>query len=390
MTMTKRSGGILRGAAAVLMSVVLGIESAAAADPVRIGVLSSTTGPFSDLGTRMNEGIRLYLKLHGDTVAGRKLELIFRDDTGPFPDVARRLVQELITRDKVELLTGFVGTPVALATIPLSTEAKKPTVLIQAATSGLTEKSPYVARVSFTVGRMAATIGNWAAKNGIGRVYTLVSDYAPGFDAEASFIRNFTEGGGKVIGSVRMPLTNVDYAVYLQRAKNEKPDAVFGFVPAGRAGIAFMKAFDDLALAKAGIRLVTTGDIVTDAALESIGDPALGVISAFHYSTAHESAENAAFLKAFREAYGDAQVDFMTLQGYDAMAAITAALARTGGDTDPDRIMAALSGLKLASARGPITINPQTRDLDQTVYFRRVEKRNGRLVNIEFDRIDPK
>ncbi len=379
------ASGIVAGIIASVAGLPVG--TAQAADPVRVGIISSNTGQFSDLGERVNAGIRLYMKLNGDTVAGRKVELIFRDDTGPFPDVTKRLALELIARDKIDILTGFISTPGALATVPVATEAKKPTLLIQAATSGITERSPYMARLSYTVGGMAAPMGEWAARNGLRRVYTVVADYGPGFDAEAAFTKGFTGNGGVIAGNLRAPLTSYDYAVFLERVKNEKPDAVFAFVPAGRSAIAFMKAFEDLGLSRAGIKLITTGDIVAEAGLPAVGDPALGVISTFHYSTVHESAENTAFLKAFREANGDVEVDFLTVQGYDTMDAIYQALKKTGGDTNPDKFMAAISGLKLNSPRGPITINAQTRNVDQTIYIRRVERRNGKLVNVEFDKL---
>jgi len=385
-----RRGTVLRAACALAAAVALHAVPAAAGDTIRIGVLNSTSGQFSDLGQRLGEGIRLYMKLHGDTIAGKRVELVERDDTGPVPDVAKRLTLELVTREKVDLLIGYIATPNALSSIPVAAEAHKPMLLIQAATAGLTERSPYVARLSYTLADMTAPIGQWAATHGIRTVYTIVADYTPGYQGEEAFIKAFTAAGGRVVGSVKVPLASVDYAVFLQRARNEKPDAVFGFVPAGRAGIAFAKTFDAMGLAGDGVKLITTGDIVVDSGLDAIGDSALGVISTFHYSITHDSPENKAFIKAFHDMYGaEARVDFITMQAYDAMDAIYTVAARLNGDIDPDKFMAALSGLKIASPRGPITIDPQTRNVRQTIYIRRVEKRDGHLYNIEFDTVDP-
>ncbi len=379
------------GTALLLVAAPLALpRDALAADTIKIGVINSTSGQFADLGVKINEGIQLYMKQHGDTVAGKRIELIMRDDTGPNPDVTKRLALELIARDKVDLLTGFVSTPGAIATIPVATEARKPTIIMQAATGGITERSPYMARLSFTLGQVAGPMGEWAAKNGLPTVYTIVADYGPGYDGEAAFIKAYTANGGKVIGGVRTPLASNDYAVYLQRVLNEKPSAVFAFVPAGRSGIAFAKAFNDMGLTKAGIKLITTGDIVSENGLEAIGDSALGIISAYHYSASHDSPENKALQKAYTEAYGPkARLDFLVMQAYDTMSVICNVAEQLRGDMDPDKVMAALAGYKFVSARGPVVINAQTRTVDQTVYIRRVEKRDGLLQNIEFDKIEP-
>jgi branched-chain amino acid transport system substrate-binding protein len=364
---------------------------AQSADTIKIGVINSTTGQFSDLGVKVNEGLQLYMKLHGNTVAGKRVELLMRDDTGPVPEMTKRLAIELIGRDKVDILTGFISTPGAMATFPVSTEGRKPTILIQAATAGITERSPYMARISYTLAQVAGPLGEWAAKNGIPSVYTVVADYGPGTDAEAAFIKAYTSNGGKIVGTVKAPLASNDYAIYLQRVLDVKPApaAVFAFVPAGRSGVAFAKTFTDMGLAKAGIKLITTGDIVSEGGLEAIGDSALGIISSFHYSAAHDSPENKAFVKAYMESYGSkSRPDFLVMQAYDTMAAIYAVITQLRGEVDPDKFMTALAGMKMMSPRGPITINAQTRNVDQTIYIRRVERRDGLLQNIEFEKIN--
>lgn len=364
---------------------------ARSADTIKIGVINSTTGQFSDLGVKVNEGLQLYMKLHGNIVAGKRVELLMRDDTGPVPEMTKRLAIELIGRDKVDILTGFISTPGAMATFPVSTEGRKPTILIQAATAGITERSPYMARLSYTLAQVAGPLGEWAAKNGVPSVYTVVADYGPGIDAEAAFIKAYTSNGGKIVGAVKAPLASNDYAIYLQRVLDVKPApaAVFAFVPAGRSGVAFAKTFTDMGLAKAGIKLITTGDIVSEGGLEAIGDSALGIISSFHYSAAHDSPENKAFVKAYMESYGSkSRPDFLVMQAYDTMAAIYAVITQLRGEIDPDKFMTALAGMKMMSPRGPITINAQTRNVDQTIYIRRVERRDGLLQNIEFEKIN--
>jgi branched-chain amino acid transport system substrate-binding protein len=351
-------------------------------------VLAAFSGPFADYGKNIENGMRTYLKLHGDTYAKRKIELVLRDTTGPAPDVAKRLAQELSTRDHVDFLAGFDFTPNAMAVAPLATEAKKPMIVMNAASSVITTKSPYIARVSFTLPQVTAPLAEWAAKNGIKKVYSLVADYAPGLDAEASFKKAFGAAGGQVIDAVRVPLKNPDYAPFLQRVKDSKPEAVFIFLPAGEPGIAFMKAFKERGLAKAGIRLIATGDLTDDSVLPAMGESTLGVITTHHYSAAHDSAENKAFVKAFGEVSGGRRPNFMAVGGYDGMAAIAEVVEQLKGNLDGDKAMAILKGLTLASPRGPIVIDPATRDIVQTVYVRRVEKIGNELYNVEFEHFD--
>jgi branched-chain amino acid transport system substrate-binding protein len=360
---------------------------AAADGVIKIGVIIELSGPFADVGKKIDDGIKLYLRQHGDVAGGKKVQVIVRNVTGPAPEVARRLAQELVTQDGVDILAGFGLTPNALAAAAIATEAKKPMLIMNAATSIITSKSPYVARFSFTLPQVAAPLGEWAAKNGIRKVFTIVSDYAPGLDAERAFGKSFAKHGGTVVGGVRVPVQNPDFAPFLQRARDAKPDAVFAFVPAGDQGIAFMKTYAQRGLAQAGIKLVTTGDVVEDAVLDAIGDSALGVVSTHHYSMAHESPENRAFVKAWVEAFGPAaRPDFINVGAYDAMEAIFRVSKKLGGVIDPDRFMAEIKGLEIDSPRGHIFIDPATRDVVQTVYVRRVEKKDGRLFNVEFEK----
>jgi len=359
-----------------------------AAQPVKIGVVAEFSGPFADYGTQIVNGMKTYLKQNGDTFGGRKIEIIQRDTTGAAPDIAKRLAQELITRDNVDILAGFGLTPNALAVAPIDAEAKKPMVIMNAATSIITTKSPYIVRVSHTLPQDTQPIAQWAFKNGIKRAYTLVSDYGPGIDAEGAFVKAFKAAGGQVLDSVRTPLQNPDFAPYLQRIKDSKPDAVFVFLPPGSQTIAFIKGYEERGLKQAGVKLIGTGDLTDDGVLQAMGEPTLGLITSFHYSASHDSPENKAFVKAYAEVNGTKyRPNFMACAGYDGMAAIAEALKKTGGSVDPDKFLAALKGMKLMSPRGPNTIDPETRDIVQTVYIRKVEKVNGKLANVEFDKI---
>ncbi len=382
MTFTLLQRAIVACGALALLST-----GAQAAEPVRIGLIAPFSGSFADYGKQMEAGVKAYQSLHGDTVAGRKVQVIMKDTTGPAPDVAKRLAQELVVRDKVDILAGFGLTPEALAVAPVAEQAKKPMMIFNAASSIITTKSNYIARVSMTLPQISAPMATWAVKNGVRKVVTLVADYAPGIDAETAFKTNFIGGGGQVIESIRVPLRNPEFAPFIQRIKDAKPEAVFLFLPAGEQGVAFMKGFRERGLAEAGIRVMATGDLTDDHVLPAMGDSTLGVITSFHYSMAHDSRENKAFLSAYSAANpGAGRPNFMAVAAYDGMAAIYEALKKTNGATDGDQVLGALKGMKIMSPRGPIMIDPATRDVIQTVYIRKVEKRGGELYNIEFDK----
>ena len=380
----KRANRFVR--AALAAAAILAGVPAIAQETVRIGVVAEFSGPFADYGQQIVGGMKTYLKQNGEVFGGRKIELIIRDTTGAAPDIAKRLAQELVTRDNVDILAGFGLTPNALAVAPVSAEAKKPMVIMNAATSVITTRSPYIVRVSHTLPQDTQPMALWAAKNGIRRVFTLVSDFGPGIDAEGAFIKAFKAAGGEIVDSVRTPLANVDFAPFLQRIKDSKPEAVFVFLPPGNQTIAFIKGYEERGLKQAGIKLIATGDLTDDGVLQAMGEPTLGLITSFHYSAAHDSPENKAFLKAYVETNGTKlRPNFMACAGYDGMAAIAEALKKTGGSVDPEKFVAALKGMRLTSPRGAITIDPDTRDIVQTVYIRRVERVGGLLYNIEFD-----
>jgi branched-chain amino acid transport system substrate-binding protein len=354
---------------------------------VKLGLVAEFSGPFAQYGQQILGGMKAYMKQNGDTVAGKKIEIVQKDTGGPAPDVAKRLAQELITRDNVDILVGFGLTPNALAVAPVATEAKKAMVIMNAATSIITTKSPYIVRASMTLPQITQPMAKWAAKNGIKKVYTVVADYGPGLDSEKAFTEAFKAAGGEIVGSIHTPLQNPDFSPFIQRVKDAKPEAVFLFLPAGEQGIAFMKGYAERGLAQAGIKLIATGDITDDGVLEAMGEPTLGLITSFHYSAAHDSPENKAFVKAYAEANGTKlRPNFMAAGGYDGMALIYEALKKTNGSTDGDKLIAAIKGMKLTSPRGPIMIDPETRDIVQTVYIRKVEKTAGGLYNMEFDK----
>ena len=369
------------------MALAVGTPAALAQDAIKVGVIAPFSGPFADYGKEIEAGIRAYMKVNGDTVAGRKVEVLVRDTTGPQPDIAKRLAQELAVRDKVDFLAGFGLTPEALAVADIATQTKKPMIVMNAASSVVTTRSPYIVRVSMTLPQITAPIATWAAKNGIKKVFTLVSDYAPGIDSEGAFKKAFTAAGGQVVDSIRVPLRNPEFAPFIQRIKDARPEAVFVFVPAGEQGIAFMKAFQERGLGQAGIKAIATGDITDDHVIDAMGDAALGMITSFHYSAAHDSPENKAFLKAYGEVAGGlGRPNFMAAAGYDGMAAIYEVAKKLGGKIDGDKAVETLKGWKRDSPRGPIRIDPETRDIVQTVYVRKVERVNGHLWNVEFDK----
>jgi len=359
------------------------------AQTVKIGLISTYSGPNAQYGENIERGLRLYMKHNADKLpAGVKVELVVRDDGGPNPDQAKRLAQELIVRDKVNFLAGFVWTPNAMAVAPLVTEAKVPAVILNAASSQITTRSPYFVRFSFTEWQVSYPLGQWAAKR-YKRAYEIVSDYAPGFDAEEAFAKGFAEGGGQVIGKVRVPLGSPDFMPFMQRAMDVKPDVVFGFVPAGKLSVQLMKAFSDLGMDKAGIKLVGSGNLTTDEELQGMGDVALAKTTTYHYSVAADRPANKAFQALFVKEYGDKVVgNFVTVTAWDAMDAIYAAIRAQGGKLDPDRSMELLRNYRNPnSPRGPISIDPETRDIVQNIYIREVRRAGGQLANVELETI---
>jgi len=372
---------------ACFAAVLLAATAANAQGTIKIGLICPYSGQFADPAAQMDNGIKLYIKQNGDTIAGKKIELIRKDSGGIAPDVAKRLAQELIVRDKVDLLACFALTPNALAVADVSAQAKKFMVNMNAATSIITTKSPYMVRTSFTIPQVNEALGTWAYKNGARKAYTLVSDFSPGHDGEGAFQRAFKEAGGEIIGSARFPVANQDFTAFLQRAKDMNPDVLYIWVPGGPQPAAIGKAVAERGIDLKKTKVVGQGELTFEEALKGMGDAGIGFITAFHYDYNHQSAKNKAFVAAYNAEY-KRNPDMFSAGGYDGMHVIYEALKKTKGDTDGDALIAAAKGMKWESPRGPMMIDPETRDVVQTVYIRRVEKVNGALVNVEFDKIE--
>jgi branched-chain amino acid transport system substrate-binding protein len=365
------------------------VSSAAFAQTIKIGFITSYSGLNGNLGPYMERAVRLYIKMHEKELPpGVKIELLTRDDTGPNPDKARQLAQELVVRDKVNLLAGVIFTPNAMAMAPIATEAKVPFVIMNAGTSVITTRSPYIVRTSFTLWQSSYPLGQWASKK-FKTAYTLVSDFGPGHDSEEAFIKGFTEGGGKMLGSVRVPLQNPDWAAYMQRVKDAKPDVLKVFIPAGKTATAVMKNFSDLGLAQAGIKLIGPGDITTDEELPNMGDVALGVLTVHHYSAGATRPSNKEFVAAWKKEYGQNETpNFVAAGAYDGAAIIVEAIKQQKGKLDPDKTMEIFKNWKNPnSPRGPISIDPETRDIVQNEYLREVKKVDGQLTNVEIETV---
>jgi branched-chain amino acid transport system substrate-binding protein len=379
---------MLRTSLASALALILGAAAsgnALAQDSVKVGLILPMTGQQTSTGKQIDAAVRLYMQQNGNTVAGKKIEVILKDDAA-VPDTTKRLAQELIVNDKVSFIAGFGVTPAALAAAPLATQAKVPEIVMAAGTSIITERSPYIARTSFTLAQSTVPMAEWAAKNGIKKVITMVSDYAPGADAQASFKDAFVKAGGEIAGEIKFPLASPDFSPFLQRAADSKPDAVFVFVPSGQ-GAQFVKQFVERGLDKAGVKIIGPGDVTDDDLLNGMGDTVIGTVTAHFYSAAHPSEKNKAFVDAFKKA-NNFRPNFMAVGGYDGIHLIYEALKKTNGATDGDALINAMKGMKWESPRGPIQIDADTRDVIQDVYMRKVEKVNGELYNVEFAKFD--
>jgi branched-chain amino acid transport system substrate-binding protein len=370
-----------------LAAAFLAAAPAGAQDTIKIGLILPYSGQFADTGNQLDNAIKLYVKQHGDTVAGKKLEFIRKDVGGIAPDTAKRLAQELVVRDKVDILAGFVLTPNALAAGDISEQAKKFMVVMNAATSIITTKSQYMIRTSLTTPQLNDSLGHWAYKNGVRKIYTMASDFGPGIDAEGAFTRAFKEAGGEIIGSVKMPVANPDFSAFVQRAKDLDPESIYIWVPGGAQPAALGKTLAERGIDPKKVKVLAQGELTEDQALKSMGEAALGIITAFHYDPTHDSALNKKFVKDYNEAYGR-NPDIFSIGGWDGIHAIYEALKKTGGKTDGEALVAAAKGMAWESPRGPISIDPDTRDIIQTVYIRRVAKVGDKIQNVEFDKIE--
>jgi branched-chain amino acid transport system substrate-binding protein len=373
---------------ALLASAILAALTGVANAQIKVGVILPYSGQFADTATQIDNGIKLYMKQHGDTVGGQKIEIIRKDVGGIAPDVAKRLAQELVVRDKVDILAGFVLTPNAIAACAVSEEAKKLMVIMNAATSIITTKSPYCTRTSLTLPMVTETLGAWAAKNGIKKSYTMVSDYGPGHDSEGGFHRAFKAANGEISGSVRMAVANPDFSAYVQRAKDLNPESIFVFVPAGAQPASFAKALAERGVNPKSIKVMGTGELTDDSAIKQMGDAALDIITAWHYDHNHDSKMNKEFVAAFKKETNGVNPNFLAVGGYDGMHLIYESLKKAGGKTDGESLVKAGAGMKWESPRGPVMIDPETRDIVQTIYIRRVQKVGSELVNVEFDKVE--
>jgi branched-chain amino acid transport system substrate-binding protein len=376
------------GLAALAATVLFAGAATAQQGPIKIGLILPYSGQFADAATQLDNAIKLFVKQNGDTVAGRKVEFIRKDTGGIAPDVAKRLAQELVVRDGVDILAGFVLTPNALAAGDVSDQAKKFMVVMNAATSIITTKSPYMVRTSLTTPQLNQALGEWAVKKGgVKKVYTMVSDFGPGLDAEGAFVLGFKEAGGEVVGQVKMPVANPDFSAFVQRAKDLNPESIYIWVPGGAQPGALGKALAERGIDARKTKVMGQLEVTDDNALKTLGDAALGIITAGHYDPTHKSAKNDAFVKAYNAEFGR-NPDFFSVGGWDGMQLIYDSLKKTGGKTDAQALVDAAKGSKWESPRGPISIDPETRDIIQTVYIRRVEKVDGKIQNVEFDKVE--
>jgi branched-chain amino acid transport system substrate-binding protein len=376
---------LLGGACATTMLLARpSIAAAGEQDVVKIGLIQSMTGPFSTIGKAVVDGARLYMQQHGDTVAGRKVQLIVKDDATS-PEIAKRLAQEMIVNDKAAIL-GVGVTPSALTIAPLVTEAKIPTIVMVSAASITVDRSPYMVRTSFTVGQSASVIADWVVRNGAKKLITIVNDWAPGIEAEGAFKDRITKGGAQILASLRVPLANPDFSPFLQRARDLGPDTLFVVFPGNQAGV-FAKQFLERGMDKSGIRLIGADDLTDDDELLGMTDAVLGIVTASHYSALHDSPMNKTYVKDFEAAYSK-RPNFISLGGYDGMHLIYEALRKTGGRIDGDAVLAAMKDMKWESPRGPMSIGPETRDVVQNEYVRKVERVNGQLYNVEFATVE--
>jgi branched-chain amino acid transport system substrate-binding protein len=381
------SRGVAGVAIAGAVGSILAFVPAQAQETVKIGLILPMTGGQASTGKQIDNAVKLYMQQNGDTVAGKKIEIIRKDTGGVAPDVATRLAQELVTRDNVDILAGLLLSPNAIAVSKISAEAKKFTVIMNAATTVIITMSPYSVRTSMTLPSVGSTAGAWAYKSGIRKAYTMVSDFAPGKDAEVSFHEAFKAAGGEIVGSVRMPLANPDFSAFVQRAKDLNPESIFIFVPAGAQPAALGKAFAERGVDASKIKIIGTGDAFDESFAKSVGDAGVGIISVWHYDYNDDSKLNKEFVTAYNAEF-KRNPDFGAVGGYDGMHVIYEALKKTGGKTDGDSLVAAARGLSFDSARGPIQIDPDTRDIVQNIYVRQVKKVGDSLRNVVFDKVE--
>lgn len=369
-------------AAAVMLMAATGAQ----ADTIKVGVIGTMSGPYALFGQNFKMGIDAWVAEHGNKVGDHTVEFVYRDEVAPNPAQSKALAQELIVKDKVQYLAGFYFTPDAMAVAPLLKEAGVPMVVLNAATSSITEKSPYIVRTSFTMFQNTVPAAKVAKARGATKVAIAVSDYGPGIDAETAFKKTFEADGGNVVEAIRMPLTTTDFGPVMQRIKDSGADMIFTFLPSGPPTLGFVKAYIDNGLKASGIKLLSTGDVVTEPDLPNIGEAGIGILSTYHYAVSHDSPENKAFLSQL--AKDGAKLDDVTMTSvaaYDGARLIYKMIEATGGKSDPEAAIKAVEGMKWISPRGPVSIDPATRHITQDVYLREVAKQDGRLINKEIE-----
>ena len=382
MTRFPRHGLAALAAATVLFSPL------AQAQSVKVGIVGPFSGPFAHYGTLFKTAAEAYIESQGGKLAGKTVELIYRDTGGPNPGQTKTLVQELIVKDKVDYLGGFVFTPNAMAVAPLIQQSQTPTVIFNAATSSITDKSEFFLRTSYTLWQVTVPMAQWAAKSKLQKVVTAVMDYGPGVDAETAFKSEFGKQGGTVVESIRMPMSTADFSPFVQRIKASGAQAVYTFLPGGPPNLGFVKAYNENGLAKAGIRFLGTAE-TDEYDLQKFGDAALGLTTAFHYSAAHESPANKAFIAALKKRDPNAVANYASVGAWDGMHVIHKMIEATGGQKDGLKAIASARALQWESPRGAVRIDPKTRHIVQNVYLRQVEKQGGVLVNKEVQNFGP-
>jgi branched-chain amino acid transport system substrate-binding protein len=374
--------------AALLGLALVAASSGAAAQTIKVGIVGPFSGPFAHYGTLFKNGAEAYIASQGGKLAGKDIELIYRDTGGPNPGQTKTLVQELIVKDKVDYLGGFVFTPNAFAVAPLIQQSQTPTVIFNAATSAITDKSEFFVRTSYTLWQVTVPMAQWAAKNNIKKVVTAVTDYGPGIDAETAFKSEFAKQGGAVVESIRMPIATTDFSPFVQRIKASGAQAVYTFLPGGPPNLGFVKAYNENGLAKAGIQFLGTAE-TDEFDLQKFGDAALGLTTAFHYSAAHDSPANKAFVEALKKRDPNAIANYASVGAWDGMHVIHKMIEATGGKRDGLAALRTARGLAWESPRGPVRIDPKTRHIVQNVYLRKVEKAGNLLVNKEVQNFGP-
>ncbi|MDB5960807.1 MAG: branched-chain amino acid transporter substrate-binding protein [Massilia sp.] len=379
--MLKRFKQCVMPLAALAMAGAMG---AASADEIRIGVIASFSGPYSNWGKHIQEATDLYLAQQNGKVGAHTVKVIYRDVGGNNPARARQLAEELVVRDKVQYIAGLEFTPTALAVADVATQAKVPTVINNSGTSGILARSPYLLRAGYTQWMVATPLAKWTAAQGGKKVFLAAADYAPGIDAINSFRNAFVEAGGSVVGELKIPLNTTDFSPYMQKIKEANPEYVYMFMPVGPSAVSFIKTFGARGLDKAGIKLMATAE-TEESEMGAYGDAAAGIVTALHYSATGASAANQAFVAALRKKYGaDSIPNVASVSAYDSMKMIFEMIRATDGKADGDKAMAAIKGFAWESPRGPVTVDAQTRELVQNVYIRRIEKVGGVYVNKPF------